>query len=121
MTSLKEKYKKPEPFMKWLRKTRNKISKRIHNMSSEELRAYYDKGEENFNKKNEEFKKQNIYFSTVINDFVIREALILYKRKFDSFQWVWDHQEEVYNATRGKDWSELVNYFESIYQYIQDN
>jgi len=25
MVSLKEKYKKPEPFMKWLRKTRNRI------------------------------------------------------------------------------------------------
>jgi len=121
MISLKEKYEKPEPFMKWLRRTRNKISKKIHSMSSEELRAYYDKGAKSFDTKNEEFKKQNIYFSTIINDFVIREALILYKRKFDSFQWVWDHQEEVYNATRGKDWSELVNYFESIYQYIQDN
>ena len=121
MLSLKEKYKKPETFMKWLRKTRNKIAKKTHGMTTKELISYYDKRSEEFNKKNEEFKKQDIYFGVITDDFVIREALILYNRKFDSFQWVWDHQEEVYNATRGKSWNELVDYFESIYQYIQNN
>jgi len=121
MKSLKEKYKKPEPFMKWLRKTRNKISKETHNMTTEELQLYYKKDSEEFRKRAEEVKKQDIYASIIVNDFVIREVLIMFKRKFDSFQWVWDHQEEVYNATRGKIYSELVDYFESIYQYIQNN
>jgi len=121
MTSLKEKYKKPEPFMKWLRKTRNKISKEIHNLNNEERRAYFNKGAKEFDKKSEELEKQDIYFRTIINDFIIREVLIMYKRKFDSFQWVWDHQEEVYNATKGKNWNELFDYFESIYEYIQNN
>jgi len=120
MKSLREKYKKYD-FMKWLRKTRNNISKEIHNLNAEEVDAYFDKGAKSFDEKNEELKRQNIYFTTITNDFIIREALVLFNDKFNSFQWVWDHQEEVYNATRGKNWSELVNYFESIYQYIQDN
>jgi len=121
MVSLKEKYKKPIPFMKWLRKTRNKISKEIHNLSAEEVETYFNEGAEEFDKQSEELKKQDIYFSTIINDYVVCRVLALYKEKFDSFQWVWDHQEEVYNATKGKNWNELFDYFESIYQYIQNN
>ena len=121
MKSLKEKYKRPEPFMKWLRKTRNKISKKINNMSSEEVSKYFKDGAEKCKKRSEEVEKQDIYASIIVNDFIIREALIMFKNKFDSFQWVWDHQEDVYNATRGKNWNELIDYFESIYQYIQNN
>ena len=121
MVSLKEKYKKPEPFMKWLRKTRNKISKEIHNLSIEERHAYFKKGSEEFRAKNEELKKNDKYFGLVIENELIRDVYILYKNKFDTCKWVWDHQEEVYNATRGKNRSELVDYFESIYQYIQEN
>ena len=71
--------------------------------------------------KNEDLKKQNIYFSTITNDDIIKHVLIIFNEKFDSFQWVWDHQEEVYNATHGKSWNELVDYFESIYQHIRGN
>ena len=107
--------------MKWLRKTRNKISKEIHNLNFEERKAYFDKKSDDFDRKNEDLKKQNIYFSTIANDDIIKHVLIIFNEKFDSFQWVWDHQEEVYNATRGKNRRELIDYFESIYQYIQNN
>jgi len=121
MVSLKEKYKKPEPFMKWLRKTRNEISRKTHNMTTEELIAYYKKGAEECKESLKEVRENDKYFGIIIDDYVICRVLVLYKRKFDSFQWVWDHQEEVYNATRDKNWNELVDYFESIYQYIQNN
>ena len=121
MTSLKEKYKKPEKFMKWLRKTRNKISKETHGMTTEELKEYLDKGSKEFHKKNEELKKNDKYFGIILDDHLIHSVYVLYKDKFDTCKWVWDHQEEVYKATRGKDWPELVDYFESIYQYIQNN
>jgi len=107
--------------MKWLRKTRNKISKEIHNLSFEERHIYFKKGSDEFKERAKEIEEKDKYFTIITNDFVIREILIMFKRKFDSFQWVWDHQEEVYNATRDKNWSELVDYFESIYKYIQDN
>jgi len=121
MISLKKKYKKVEPFMKWLRRTRNKISKETHNMTTEELNEYYDKRADKFDKKNEKFKKNNKYFSLIIRDKLIHDVYILYKNKFDTSKWIWDHQEEVYNATRGKNRNELIDYFESIYQYIQKN
>ena len=121
MMSLKEKYKKPVPFMKWLRKIRNKISKETHGMTAKELNEYYDKRAEKSNNKNEKLEKQDIYFTTMITDYVICRVLVMFKNKFDSFQWVWDHQEEVYKATKDKNWSELVDYFESIYKYIQEN
>jgi len=121
MNSLKKKYKKPEPFMKWLRRTRNKISKETHNMTTEELNVYFKKGSEEFRKKNEEFKKNDEYFSLIIDNELIRDVYILYKNKFDTCKWIWDHQEEVYNATRDRNRDELIDYFESIYQYIQKN
>ena len=115
MLSLKEKYKKPIPIMKQIMKIKKKVAKNNSRLTSEEKRRKM----EEFDKKNEEFKKQNIYFSTIINDDIIKHVLIIFNEKFDSFQWVWDHQEEVYNATIGKSRLELIDYFESIYQYIQ--
>jgi len=121
MLSLKEKYKKPIPFMKWLRKTRNKISKEIHNLNNEERHIYFKKGAEECRESIKDLKENDIYFSTIVNDDLIKPVLIIFNDMFDSFQWVWDHQEEVYNATRGKSRLELVEYFKSIYQYIQNN
>ena len=117
MTSLKEKYKKPIPIMKQIMKIKKKVAKENRRLTFEEKK----KRDEEADKRLAEIREKDIYFGDIINDFVIREALIVFYDKFNSFQWVWDHQEEVYNATRGKNWSELVNYFESIYQYIQDN
>ena len=121
MVSLKKKYKKPEPFMKWLRRFRNKNAKITYNMTTEELREHYRKRAEKYAKKKEDLDKNDKYFSLIIDDELIRDIYVLYKNKFDTCKWVWDHQEEVYNATRGKNKRELIDYFESIYQYIQEN
>ena len=107
--------------MKWLRKTRNKSSKEIHNLSNEERHSYFKKGAEEFRRKKEDFEKNDKYFSLIIDNELIRNVYIIYKDKFDTCKWVWDHQEEVYNATIGKSRLELIDYFESIYQYIQKN
>jgi hypothetical protein len=117
---LEKKYKKYD-FMKWLRKTRNKISKETHDMTIDELKEYYRKGSEEYRKRAEEVKEQNTYFKIIVDDYLIKSVIVIFTNKFNSFQWVWDHQEEVYNATRGKNRGELIDYFESIYQYIQEN
>jgi len=117
MTSLKEKYKKPTPIMKQIMKIKKEVAKENHKLTSEEKK----KRDEEADKRLAEIREKDIYFGDITNDFVIREALIVFYDKFDSFGWVWDHQKEVYNATKGKNFSELIDYFESIYQYIQEN
>ena len=58
--------------MKWLRKTRNKISKEIHNLTAEEVGEYYRKGFEESRERAKELRKQNTHFFIICDDYLTR-------------------------------------------------